>query len=96
MKAQKQVLDEQREEKERKENEEAAEKEKQRQESAAASVEYPSGAAPSKKRHLGFAERAQQKMLENEEKEGKQQDSMLILESSEQVLENIWPEAANI
>ena len=67
MKAQKQVLDEQREEKERKEQEEAAEKERQRQDEAAANVEYPSAPAK-KKRHLGFAERAEQRMLEAEEK----------------------------
>jgi len=67
MKAQKQVLDEQREEKERKEQEAAEEKEKLKQEEASANVEYPS--APAKrKRHLGFAERAEQKMLEAEEK----------------------------
>lgn len=95
MKAQKQVLDEQREEKERKEQEEAAEKERQRQDEAAANVEYPSAPAK-KKRHLGFAERAEQRMLEAEEKQNQRDDQMLIQEQSETVLQHLWPEAANI
>lgn len=43
------------------------------------SVQY-SGSAPAikKKKHMGFAERAEAKMKENEEKETTKNDAMLI------------------